>query len=68
MCSPRNCISFILGIRPFLWAVAMLGNEGWMSCEVRLATLCLKNIGGSGEEMDAVYRKNRTKSVVLDMR
>jgi hypothetical protein len=39
-----------------------------MSCEVRLATLCLKNIGGSGEEMDAVYRKNRTKSVLLDMR
>jgi len=30
----------------------LLGNEGWMSCEVKLATLCLKNIGGSGEEMD----------------
>jgi hypothetical protein len=44
----------------------MLGNEGWMSCEVKLATLCLKNIGGSGEEMDTVYSKDNTKSVVLD--
>jgi hypothetical protein len=36
-----------------------------MSCEVKFATLCLKNIGGSGEEMDAVYSSDRTKSVVL---
>jgi hypothetical protein len=39
-----------------------------MSCEVKLATLCLKNKGGSGEEMDAVYSSDRTKSVVLDTR
>jgi hypothetical protein len=32
----------------------LLGNEGSMSCEVKLATLCLKNKGGSDEEMDAV--------------
>jgi len=27
---------------------------------------CLKNIGGSGEEMGAVYSSDRTKSVVSD--
>jgi len=45
----------------------MLGNESWMSCEVKLATL-LEEQGGSGEEMDTVYNKNRTTSVVLDTR
>ena len=36
--------------------IIVLGNEGWMSCEVQLATLCWKNKGGSDEEMDAVCR------------
>jgi hypothetical protein len=46
----------------------MLGNEGWLAYEVKLATLCLKNIGGSGEEMDNVYSKDTKKNVVLDTR
>ena len=28
----------------------MLGNEGWLYCEIKLATLCLKNIGRSDIE------------------
>jgi len=46
----------------------MLGNEGWMFCEVKLATLCAKNPGGSNENMDAVYSGDRQRIVLLDTR
>jgi len=36
--------------------------------KIRLATLCLKNKGGTSVEIDAVRSSDRTKSVVLDTR
>jgi ribosomal protein L28 len=44
--------------------------ETRVGCTVKIwvATLCLKNIGGTGKNMDAVRGSGGTKSVVLDMR
>jgi len=39
-----------------------------MSCEVKLATMYAKDPGGSDENMDAVYSRDRQRSVVLDTR
>ena len=36
--------------------------------KIRLATLCLKNKGGTSVEIDVVRSSDRTKSVVLDTR
>jgi hypothetical protein len=44
--------------------------ETRVGCTVKIwvATLCLKNIGGTGKNLDAVRGSGGTKSVVLDTR